>query len=91
MERGLEKQANGWSLAGRPLTDGALVAVKTGGDWTVWRAVRPSAAHIPQLAAALWLVSYDPTREEDPDATVEQLTGEQVIAGELPIRWMTEH
>jgi hypothetical protein len=75
-----------WTLNGRPIFDGSLLGFRVDGEWSRWRAVMP----IPQgagLRPKLWLLRDELASPADPEATVEQMTGELVIEQALEARW----
>lgn len=77
-----------WSVQGRPIYDGALLAIREGQRWRTWRAVLPTGRRHPTLSSPLWLLAHDESRVEDAqEITVEQISGEQILADALDVRW----
>lgn len=75
-----------WTLDGEPIFDGSLLAFRMDGEWSRWRAVMP----IPQAAALrpkLWLLRDEHSSPIDPESTIEQMTGDLVVAQQFEARW----
>ena len=84
----LELSNEVWSVEGRPVYDGALLSIREGQRWTTWRAVLPTSGRHPTHSSPLWLLAHDETRVEDTqETTVEQLSGDQILADALDVRW----
>ena len=75
-----------WTLDGRPIFDGSLLAFRVDGEWSRWRAVMP-IPHDAGLRPKLWLLRDEQNAHADPETTVEQMTGELVIEQGFEARW----
>ena len=88
----LEHSNRRWTVGGKELFDGALLCIRDGQRWTTWRAVVPQQVEHPNLAAPLWFLAHESGTERSQafdvhEITVEQMSGDQVLADDLDIRW----
>ena len=75
-----------WTLDGRPIHDGSVLGFRVDGEWSRWRAVMPITESMG-IRPRLWLLRDDHGSSADPEATVEQMTGELVVERNFEARW----